>query len=207
MGAPKSSRDCIQSDCFGFYLALNLLIIISNHLVLTTMDALDVVIDDTGPLELSVDLLGLEEPVFLLAILVSVVNHLVAHIADSLGKNLGVLVGDVVCLGNDSDELGDTLLIGHLVKVLVVAVLLQVDGVLVDRCEKVAEAIELRHVHDVLVLVVLANPLGFLDSELNDDVGYCGDGGCCCVFCCFSHKRAPFWPLGPAGGGLWGHPY
>lgn len=143
MGAPKSSRDCIQSDCFGLCLALNLVIIISNHLVLTTMNTLDVIINNAGPLELSIDFLGLEEPVLLLAILVSVVNHLVAHLADSLGENLGVLVGDVMRLGNDSNELGDAVLIGHLVKVLVVAVLLQVNDFLVGRCKKVAEAIKL----------------------------------------------------------------
>lgn len=187
MGAPKSSRDCIQSDCFGLGLSLDVLVVIIDHLVLVVVDALDVVVDDTGPLKLSIDLLGLEEPVLLLAILVSVVDHLVAHLADSLRENLGVLVGDVMRLGNDSNELRDTVLIGHLVEVLVIAVLLQVDDVLIGGCEKVAEAVELGHVHGVLVLIVLANPLGFLDSKLDDDVCDCGCGGCCCVFCCFSH--------------------
>lgn len=187
MGAPKSSRDCIQSDCFGLCFSLNLIVVICNHLILIAVDALDVVIDDSCSFELSVDLFGLEKSVLLLAILVSVVYHLVAHIADSLGENLGVLVGDVVGLGNDSDELGDTFGVRYLVEVLIILVLLQVDDAIIDGSEKVAEAVELGHVHRVLVLIVLADSLWFLDSELDDDVGDYGCGGCCCGFCCFSH--------------------
>ena len=58
MGAPKSSRDCIQSDCFRLGLSLDVLVVIIDHLVLVVVDALDVVVDDSCSLKLSVDLLA-----------------------------------------------------------------------------------------------------------------------------------------------------